>query len=165
METLVKYKQVIAAACLLAFSVALYFSSGTIRILQPNSASYINSRFFPYVIAGILFVFSLLELVASIRRLPRDTAGGNEKAGIDRTGILRIAATLLLLVVYVALLNTLGFLIMTIVYLFGQILLLTPSLKRHILFTAGLSVIASSLIYWVFSHVLTLVLPRGPLPF
>ena len=165
MTILVKYKQVIAAACLLAFSVALYFSSGTIRILQPNSASYINSRFFPYVIAGILFVCSLFELVASIRRLPRDTAVGNAKAGIDKAGILRIAATLLLLVVYIALLNTLGFLIMTIAYLFGQILLLTPSLQRHILFTAGLSVIASSLIYWVFSHVLTLMLPRGPLPF
>jgi hypothetical protein len=165
METLVKYKQVIAAACVMAFSVALYFNTGTIRVLQPISASYVNSRFFPYIIAVLLFAAGLAELVASIRRLPRADAPGGAKAGLDRAGVLRIIATLLLLVVYVALLNTLGFWIMTMAYLFCQILLLTPGRKRHVPFAAGLSVAASSLIYWLFSHVLTLMLPRGPLPF
>jgi len=176
-ETVGKYKEVIAAVCLIAFSIALYYNAGNIRILQPNSASYINSRFFPYLIAGILFLASLFELFASIRRLPRAsvpddaTAGAKAgvkagvKAGMDKAGIFRVAATLLLLVAYVALLNTLGFLIMTALYLFGQILLLTPGRQRHIPFAVCLSAVASSLIYWIFSHVLTLMLPRGPLPF
>jgi putative tricarboxylic transport membrane protein len=164
-ETLDKYKEVIAAACLVAISVALYYSAGGIRILQPNSASYINSRFFPYLIAGFLFLASLFEFFACIRRLSRARAPGDAKAGMDKAGIFRIAATLLLLGAYVALLNTLGFLIMTVVYLFGQILLLTPDWKRHIPFAACLSAAASGLIYWTFAHVLTLMLPRGPLPF
>jgi putative tricarboxylic transport membrane protein len=165
MAPLIKYKHVIAAAVLLVFCIALYTGAQSIRVLQPNSASYINSRFFPVCISVIMGFVSLLELAASIRSLSGKSSVGSGGQTLSPAGILRIVATLALLAGYVALLNTVGFWIMTTLYLFAQMLLLTPADRRNVRFAAALAFAASTAIYIFFSHILTLVLPRGPLPF
>jgi putative tricarboxylic transport membrane protein len=158
MDLLDRYKDVLAATAFIAFSAAIFFSTGSIRVFAPNSASYVNAQFFPYLLSAILGAASVIQLIIAIRRLP---APASEKGGMARDGIIRIALTLVLLAVYVGLLNDVGFLIMTAVYVFFQSLLLSPKDRISVKFALGLALISSSVIYFLFTQILTLMLPRA----
>ena len=158
-----RYKDVLAAIAFIAFSAALFCSTGSIRVFAPNSASYINAQFFPYLLSSILGAVSVVQLIIAIRKLPTATSGAG---GMSRDGMVRIFLTLALLAVYVGLLKDVGFLIMTAVYVFCQSLLLTPKERISVKFSLGLALVSSSVIYFLFTQVLTLMLPRAPfMPF
>ena len=159
MGSLGRYKDVIAALVFIAFSAGLFFNTGSIRVFAPNSGSYINAQFFPYLLSSILGIFSVVQLIISIRNLPESKVGAG--AGMSRDGVIRIGLTLALLAVYVAFLVDVGFLIMTAVYVFFQALILTPRDRLNIKFALGLAVISSSIIYFLFTYVLELMLPRA----
>lgn len=154
-----RYKDVLAAVTFIAFSAALFFSTGSIRVFAPNSASYINAQFFPYLLSSVLGLVSVVQLIIAIRKLPTVTA---TKGGMGRDGMIRIFLTLTLLAVYVGLLKDVGFLIMTAVYVFFQALLLTPRDRISVRFSLGLALISASVIYFLFTQVLSLMLPRAP---
>ena len=158
MDFLGKYKDVLAAIAFIAFSAALFFSTGTIRVFAENSASYINARFFPYLLSSTLGLVSVAQLIIAIRKLPTVTTS---KGGMSRDGIIRIILTLVLLAVYVGLLKELGFLIMTGVYVFFQSLILIPRERINVKFSLGLAIISSSVIYFLFTQILSLMLPRA----
>ncbi len=162
-DSIGRYKDVLAAIVFLVFSAALFFNTGSIRVFAPNSASYINAQFFPYLLSAALAFASLVQLILAIRKLSAEAAGG---AGMTRSGAARILLTLVLLGLYVALLKDMGFLIMTAVYIFFQVLLLTPKDRINVKFALALAVIASCAIYYLFTQILTLMLPRAPfMPF
>lgn len=154
-----RYKDVIAALAFMTFSAALFLNTGAIKVFAPNSGSYINARFFPYLLSSVLGAFSVLQLIISIRKLPENKMDAGTL--MSRDGMIRIALTLALLVVYVALLTDVGFLIMTAVYVFFQTLLLTSRDRVNMKFALGLAVISSSVIYCLFTYVLELLLPRA----
>jgi putative tricarboxylic transport membrane protein len=157
MDFLGRSRDVLAAVLFVVFSAAVFFSTGSIRVFAPNSPSYINAQFFPYLLSSILGVVSVIQLVIAIRKLPEAKAGGE----MNRLGILRIALTLILLAAYVALLKDVGFLVTTAVYVFFQALILTPRERLNVKFSLGLAVVSSSVIYFLFTHVLSLMLPRA----
>lgn len=158
-----KYKDVLAAMVFLIFSAALLYNTGSIRVFAPNSANYINAQFFPYLLSGLLGLVSLFQLVIAARKVGVAKSGGG---GIGRDGAIRVVATLVLLALYVALLKDVGFLIMTAIYVFCQVLILAPAERRNIPFSLMLAVVSSSVIYFLFTQVLTLMLPRAPfMPF
>ena len=158
-----KYKDVLAAIAFIAFSAAIFCSTSSIRVFAPNSASYVNAQFFPYLLSSILGAVSVIQLIIAIRKLPGNKAA---EGGMTRDGMIRIVLTLLLLGLYVGLLKDVGFLIMTAVYVFFQSLILTPKDRISVKFSLGLAVISSSVIYFLFTQILTLMLPRAPfMPF
>lgn len=158
-----RYKEVLAAVAFIAFSAALFFSTGSIRVFAPNSASYINAQFFPYLLSSLLGLVSVVQLIIAIRKLPASVAA---KGGMSRGGMGRIFLTLVLLAVYVGLLKDVGFLIMTACYVFFQSLLLTPGDRISVTFSLGLALVSSSVIYFLFTQILSLMLPRAPfMPF
>jgi putative tricarboxylic transport membrane protein len=158
MDLLGRYKEILTAVAFIVFSAAIFFSTGSIRVFAPNSASYVNAQFYPYLISAILGVVSIIQLIIAIRKLPSPNP---EKGSMTRDGIIRIALTLVLLAVYVGLLKHVGFLIMTAVYVFFQSLLLTPKDRISVKFALGLALISSSAIYFLFTQILTLMLPRA----
>lgn len=158
MGVLERYRDVIAAIAFVAFSAGLFFNTGSIRVFSPNSASYINAQFFPYLLSAMLGAVSVIQLFIAIRKLP---SAGSAGKGMTREGALRILLTLLLLVLYVALLKAVGFLIMTIAYVFFQSLLLTPRKLVSIKFSLCLALVSSTVIYVLFTHILSLMLPRS----
>lgn len=157
-DSLYRYKDVLAAVLFIAFSAALFFSTSSIRVFAPNSASYVNAQFFPYLLSSILGGVSVIQLIIAIRKLSSATFAAS---GMNRNGMIRIFLTLLLLAAYVGLLKDVGFLIMTMVYVFFQSLILVPRDRISIKFSLGLAVISSSVIYFLFTQILTLMLPRA----
>ncbi len=166
--TLKKYKEVLSGIVFLLLCVAVYHSSGSIRVFAPNSGSYINAQFFPKLISAALGIVSVFQIVSGIRSVhaAAPSEEGVSSGGMSRGGMLRIVATLVLLALYVALMKDVGFLIMTALYIFVQALILTPGDRVRLPFITGLAVISSSLIYFLFVNVLSMMLPRAPfLPF
>ncbi|MDR1827127.1 MAG: tripartite tricarboxylate transporter TctB family protein [Methylobacteriaceae bacterium] len=159
-----RYKDIIACIALLLLSAAVYYNTGFIRVFEPNSASYINGQFFPYLLSGALCLAALIQLFNSIRELHRSPA--DKDSVISRGALIRIVATLVILAIYTALLSTFGFLIMSMLYVFVQVIVLSPKGRLNLPVAAVLAVVSSGAIYFLFTQVLTMVLPRPPfMPF
>lgn len=158
-----RYKDSIGACVIIVFALAYYYASFKINILENKL---INSTFFPRVLAGALILLSILLIIKDIRRQSQSNPESGDR--MERAAVIRILLTVLCLITYVALLETVGFLLMTVLYIFAQILILTPkeqmSVKRLLWFVA-ISILFSLAVYVVFTRLFTMVLPRGILNF
>ena len=74
-----------------------------------------------------------------------------------------VIASFIALTIYVALLEPIGFVIMTIIYTFAQILILTPREKwgKNFVPAAIVALIAGILLYYIFKIQLSVLLPSG----
>jgi hypothetical protein len=72
-----------------------------------------------------------------------------------------VILTIGLIAVYILLMPVVGFLIMTALYLFCQIVLLMPPDIKNYLLAAEIAVVFSVGVYFLFVQGLTLILPRG----
>ena len=69
--------------------------------------------------------------------------------------------TFVSLAIYIALLEPVGFLIMTAIYLFVQTLILTPKEKRNYIVTFITSIVIAVALDYVFVCLLNVLLPLG----
>ena len=74
---------------------------------------------------------------------------------------------MIFLIVYLLMMDSLGFVISTFLYMVAQITLMTKRAerKKKILFCIVLSAISSFLIFYLFNDVLGMILPIGPIDF
>ena len=80
---------------------------------------------------------------------------------IDPVTLIRFGAALGILLVYIALLRSIGFIILSTIYIFVQSNLMVPAEKRSYLLSAVISVAASFAIYFLFARGLNIRLPGG----
>ena len=161
-----KYKELTAGIVFLMFSVAYYYNATTIRILVRY---FYNAQWLPRLLAITMIVLSLVQIIYGVKALNQHRARQSETGGEDgeaaaksiRSGNIRILATIAVIAIYIAFLRQVGFLVMTMVYVFLQTLVLTPKEKRSILFIAVLSIVFSFAIHLMFVHGFQLMLPRG----
>lgn len=125
---------------------------------------FIDASTVPYVLSVGLCLLGILQLLAARNATPpaaseEDDTGSTDKAPPDYPTVFK---TLGLIAVYVALLQTVGFLIMTIVYLYAQFIVITPREQKvnHISYII-IAVVTSSAIFYLFRHGFDLMLPSG----
>ena len=127
----------------------------------------LTNHFVPYLWGGFLLVLAIWLIIRGfVKRSAFIKAGGKRekfdlKAGIDekREVILSFAA----LVLYVGLMGPVGFVPMTILYLFAQILILTPAKNWKKTYVPALivGIICAVLFYYIFRYKLNVLLPQG----
>lgn len=123
---------------------------------------FIDAAFVPYVLALAMCALGVMQLLAG-RQLPSnitsDTDTAEEAGPADYRTVLK---TLGLIVGYIALLDPIGFPIMTAIYLFVQFIVLTPADRKVDYRTYGLiAIVASVVIFITFRYGFELVLPAG----
>lgn len=116
-----------------------------------------GADFMPKIVGYLLSACAIGFLYQGLKAPKEDTKA--EK--FDFVPLIRFGIALGLLVVYVLLLKTVGFVIMTALYIFAQSLFMVPPEKRNILISAILAVVSSVAIYLVFTRGLSLLLPAG----
>mgnify|MGYP000850961268 CR=1 FL=1 len=124
----------------------------------PVSGGMFNGRFFPMIIDAVMFLLTVLQFVACFKNKDQETAEtGSEKDG--RT----VLYTVVLIVAYVALMQYLGFVLSTALYLFLQFIVMTPTGKKIGYGKyAAIAVVSSVAIYLVFRYTeLNVMLPQG----
>ena len=146
-----KKKGIITSVLFLAFSIVMIIFAKDIKPMMEND---LGSGFFPMVVGIAMCGLSVLRLVLALREKEKEAKKSND----DLMGGL---GTLILIGAYCIAFNPVGFIISTIVYLFLQILLLTPKAKRNWLVISIISVVTPFAFYALFVYLINTPLPRG----
>ncbi len=160
-----KYKDVILGLALIFLGSGLYILSFGIKSVALNL---IKADFFPRLIAGLFVILGAILLVTGLKK-SRSYVEPTEKElpFWKNDGTISMLETLALIALYVLLMKSVGFVIMTFVYLVAQMYVLTPKDKRtkkNLLLFIVISLIASFGIYLLFVRAFYLILPAGILP-
>ncbi len=117
----------------------------------------IDAAFVPYILAIIMCVLGVLQLRAANKIVVSETSSAAEKE--DYRTVLK---TLGLILTYAAFLEPVGFPIMTVLYLFTQFIVLTPTDKKvNYLMYGIIAVITSASVYLTFRYAFDMILPVG----
>lgn len=150
------------------FLIGLFFliDSFSIHVFEGMGSTAINSATLPRMWAILLIALCIYVLGRTLIRI-RKESGAAEKRTFKRLLLDNYESilSLILMAVYYGLMKPLGFILATILYLYGQILLLQRKEERNFWIPAVLAVVASTLIYYVFRYRLEIVLPQGIMPF
>ncbi|MEW6548085.1 MAG: tripartite tricarboxylate transporter TctB family protein [Spirochaetota bacterium] len=147
-----RQRDIIAAAIFLAFSVFMFLNSMGIKSIIPNE---VGSGYVPRFVSVVIFILAAALLLLT---LLRKKIGPTEKADEDIKGGI---FTVLALAAYVALFETLGFLLATALYLFAQITILSNEKNRRFLLFGIISVVVPAVIYVLFKALFHMPFPTG----
>ena len=161
-----RYKDIFGGLFWLFVAVSMYFASFNIRVLAigGGSTSFVGSGFMPRLVAVGMSILSLIIIFQSWKKLRASESTECVKASLSfRERYLPVVVSIGLLVVYIAFMEMMGFVIMTAVYLFGQMYILaTTEHRRPVLFLI-LAVGSALAIFYTFVEVFQLMLPENRL--
>jgi len=119
----------------------------------------IDSRAYPRMLLILLAVMSLVLIISSLRDLRKTK--DQDTAPAEAVDFRCVLITLLLSAAYVAVLERLGFVIASALYVFFQTVNLCPKEKLSPVKFAIIAVFSSTAIYAIFRYGLLLMLPNG----
>jgi len=147
-------KNCVTSVVLVLFSIAGYFYCRANTL--PNEGE-IGSMYMPKLLFLCLLVLSVLKFFNALKDDPT-----KREVAIDRKKMATGVGTIVLIGLYCILFRTLGFVIMTFVYLTGQMALFCPGKKRWGLILS-IALLTTAATYLIFAVAFNLMLPLGPL--
>ncbi|MGE4284728.1 MAG: tripartite tricarboxylate transporter TctB family protein [Clostridia bacterium] len=153
-----RYGDILSGAFMLLIAAAMFISSFSIKVL---TVSKIGAAFVPQLIAGVLAILSILVIINGYRSLQLAKANSEEMEKDEPIRTEAVVGTIIVLLAYVVLLEKIGFIITTALYLFAQFFILADKSQRKIPLFAGLAIIISVGVYYLFVNVFQLMLPPG----
>lgn len=166
-----KYKDLITGLAVFFLSLFYLINIGSIRVFTGAGATAINARTIPLIEGSLLMLLNVIMLIRYGIKASRGgyvSESGEDDSALDGQSLrirLAVPLTLCLLLIYVLAIGRLGFVLTSIIYLFFQIIILSPNGKIRVPFAAVIAVIAPVIIYLVFVYLLNVPLPRGIMPF
>lgn len=112
------------------------------------------SRGYPVVLLVISYLMTICLLVSSVLKMRKQEK--QETRAAEQAGI--IVPYCLMIAVYLFLMNKVGYIISTVVFMLASLLYL--KLKNKVVMVV-LSVVLTVLLFFVFTNFLTVILPRG----
>ena len=156
-----KYKDAICGAVIMICAVILFIATFSIKSLLGMNP---GPEFMPRVASILLFLVATGILVEGLQNARHHVAEevSEEEAAYRKAGNRKVILSALLIGFYVFSLETLGFVIATMIYEFCQMIVLTPvdRKKRYVLF-AIITVVSTLFFYVAFTKFLYLMLPQG----
>ena len=142
-----------------AFSAFYLMQTSGIKVFGGATAG-VTAQTVPRLWGVAMLVLSILLILRSILAM-RKKSEQDEEARLERR---EVVCTFCLLILYAALMKLVGFIIMSILYVYLQVWVLTPPEKRtkrmHTI-AGGLAVFFSVSLYFVFTKYLMVMLPPG----
>ena len=170
-ETVTNYKKNIFAGSILSlFSLLYLYNTFAIRPFTGIGSTPLDNRFMPRFWGICLLLLSVILLIRGFNELrkasPEKTKGNKRETFINFFNEYReVILTFTALIIYIAMMGAVGFLIMSAIYIFAQIIILSKITKRNIIFALIIAVTSSVLVTYVFTAHLPILLPRGILGF
>ncbi|MGB4406522.1 MAG: tripartite tricarboxylate transporter TctB family protein [Sphaerochaeta sp.] len=143
----------------IVLGIAMYLASFGIKDF---AAVGVGATFFPRL-ASIGFVILGTLLIIQVLKQPQPVANANPPSvgTVPRKNTYSVILSLCLLIVFLALLETLGYVICSTLYIFFQILILTPEKKKKYLLYGTISALSSLSTYLLFARVFQVMIPNG----
>lgn len=151
------------------FSLLYLFFSKDIKVFRGSGATPLTSAFIPRFWGTCLLTLGLILIF----RGSFSSAGEEKTAGSPLfkrlkgwiAGNYEVVLTFALIGVYSALLPSVGFTIMSALYIFAQILILTPQERRNRLPAFAVGIFFAVVIDFIFVKLIGVLLPKGILGF
>ncbi|MBS1156397.1 MAG: hypothetical protein H6R07_2321 [Proteobacteria bacterium] len=148
----IKKREFVVGVVFLAVGLGYLYMTSTLPRKQ-----FIDAAFVPYVLAITMCLLGVLQLWDA-----RKLAASKQSGGGDKADYRTVSKTLGLIVAYAAFLEPVGFPIMTIVYLFAQFIVLTPTDKKvNYPVYGAIAIITSVTVYLTFRYAFDMILPVG----
>lgn len=160
----IKHRDIYSGSFVLLFAVILFTAS--FRIQELMTEVKIGADFLPKITAVILAILGVtlifqgkkdLKMKKNLDTQKTQNVLDDKKENKDYATII----TLFLLIGYVALMEILGFIITTTVYLFLQFFVLTSRTQRKPLKLAIIAILISVLVFYLFTVVFKIMIPSG----
>jgi putative tricarboxylic transport membrane protein len=150
-----------AISSLAWMAVGIFFLMGSIG-MGLGSLRKPGPGFFPLVMAGCLISSSLIHFVSSLIKRKQCELGTGKSFWPGNDGIKRILLTYIFLFGFVLILNDLGFVLSTFLFVFVSLRFVETQKWRTVLLIGSLTAILS---YTIFQFLLNAGLPTGVLGF
>ena len=151
-----RYGPLYSGCMFLLFTIVYATQFHLIRI---TPIGVVNSRVYPMMVLVLLGSMSIALILTSIRELRKTK--DQAPATVEKKDYRCVLITLLLSAAYVASLQTLGFLIASVLYIYLQILNLCPRKEFKPIKFGVVAVVSAFVVYTFFRYGLTLMLPGG----
>lgn len=165
MELIKIYRECIFSIILFAFFWLVIHFTKDIQLLVINTT--VNARFWPTVIGVAGCLLSLLLFIQNlVQRLARrkgkmEAADAGEDVSIDPLQRYHAPITIGLMLLYVAGLESFGFVAMTLLYLFSEFMLLSKREERNVRKLLLVTILFTAFIYILFRYAFQMMLPVG----
>lgn len=155
------YVSLISPLVVFVFAFILYIGSNNLKTLAHDPT---GPALLPKIVAIILLILGILMLLSGIREFRKNNtnADGYERKISSKSNRVSVYVTLAIIFMYIFLLDKLGFIISTSLYLVIQIhiFLGTFRMKHAVLYLIG-SILLSVILFEIFSTFFNIMLPRG----
>ena len=155
-----KYGDIVVGVFFMALSAIMMVMA---QMLPKSKVMEIGPDFMPMVIGAITFVLALILTVLNVKNM-KMRAAELEKITIDECDYKRVLLSALLVLVYVFILQPVGFIVSTLVYLPLQMLVLSPDDqrgKKQIIQLLIIDLIFTMVVFFLFRYGFKIVLPAG----
>ena len=164
------YKKDLVPGIILAALSSIYYAlTFQIAVFKGTGSTPLDSRFMPRFWAVVLFLLAVGLILRGLKVKKSQTGvvqgSLTERAMAYMAADREILVTFLCLAIYIAGLKTIGFIIMTSLYLIFQIAVLTPKGKLNYRMVILVSILVAVIIAYVFVVWLNVLLPQGILGF
>ncbi|MFI8480598.1 tripartite tricarboxylate transporter TctB family protein [Pseudomonas sp. NPDC078700] len=152
-----KKSELAIAGCMLAVGIGYLLMT-----TQLPHHSGIDATFVPYLLSTLLCALGALHLLAVVKMPQTEGSVASDETPSEPMDVKAVVKTLALIVGYIALLKTVGFPIMTTVYLYLQFIVLTPVNQKvnHVVYVL-IALITTAVVYTLFREAFDLLLPSG----
>ena len=151
------------------FAIAYLIGAAMIKIPKMLSASLLNASSVPKLWGVLLLILGIVLIVRGLRTMKAEKAAGNapEKKSVseaakgfwaDNRAVVEMFVVLL---VYIALIQPVGFLISTFLFLFAEFNILTYKEDRKLGFSIIFALVCAVGIYAMFKYGFKMPLPQG----
>lgn len=155
-----KCKDLILGVFMLLLSAFYLYFAQQIKTKPKLTPSYASDRIMPTILGILLAILSIFLIVQGVRKLKAADEEAVKK--MDRADVMAVVLTFAVIIGYIILLPMLGFCLSTVLYLFFQMIILSPSDKRNLVLFAVVAVVFTLLVFFAFRLGLSQPLPRGP---
>ena len=156
-----KCRDLILGIVMLLFSGFYLINAFQIKTRPKLTPSYASAQIMPVLLGILLAILSVFCIFQGVRQMK--TAGGEEETAKkkDKGDIMAVVFTFAVIIGYILVMPTLGFILSTLLYLFLQMIILAPADKRNYVLFAIVVVVFTALVFVAFRIGLQQLLPRG----
>ncbi len=165
-------KRDLITGAVLLFCTAVYFwKSFEIRVFSGDGATIISARTVPQIWAVFMAVLSLILIVRSVLRYKKENVQADKKTEKSNNFFKEystVICTFVLIIIYALLIENIGYLICTTLYIIIQIPLLTEKTRRTkktIILSVIVAILFSVITNYLFVNIFNVPLPEGLLGF
>lgn len=157
------YQSVVIGVVIFLGSAFLMYFTKDILVSSSGLTTIDRASFLPQIVFCVLMALSVLHVVVGVRQAKTNAATAPEGQELEKkaTQTLRSLAALMLLFGYVFLLDKLGFVISSILYMVATMWHMTRKEDRRPVIFIVVSAVLTVVVYFCFKEFLYIYLPNG----